>query len=203
MVLPVLLPALAPASRALSLGNLPLAGAALTLVGDLRAAGILGWPEMQFALTEIVPRLVGRAHQDNGRAIEAMVSLARSRVPVDTGRLVNGITGAVEGEYYVMRARAARDEGSADYARFVEFGTQPGRRSRRVEYQALTGFYANPVTGFESGPGVPAPRTRKQYRGHPGTQAQPYFFNSAREVMEKHFMSIERLPAEIGRQLGF
>lgn len=198
MALPV-----AALSRGLTLGNISTAGSALTIVRDLHAAGIIGWPEMRFALTEIAPRLARRMHQSHSKALDEMVSLARSRVPVDTGKLVNGITGQREGDYFVMRARAARDEGSADYARFVEFGTQAGVRHRRVEYQARTGFYSNPVTGFEDGPGESAPRTRKQYRAHPGTQAQPYFYNSAREVMERHFMAVEKLPAEIGQQLGF
>lgn len=174
--------------------------------------GIVNADTVLFAVRNIVPRMMNRAKKVDSDALQAMIDLARSRVPQDTGKLLNGITGAQEGEFFVFRASAVKtrkDGGEgADYARFVEFGTKPGQRGRSVSYQSRAGFYTgtdldasgSPITA----PQAPVqPRRRRQYRGHPGTEAQPFFYNSAREVLEKRAMTYENMPAEVAGELEF
>lgn len=181
-------------------------GSFIALYDAVQHIGILNADVVFFAIRELGPRMAAKVRRIDDSALQEMVSLARSRVPVDTGRLLNGITGETEDEYHVFRASAVRTRASgkqgADYARFVEFGTKPGRRGGKVSYMSLDGFYNGPVTGFEAGPGRGRPRTRRQYRGHPGTPAQPFFYNSAREVMQERFATFETLPVQTGRELG-
>ena len=63
-------------------------------------------------------------------AAQEMVDRMRADVPVDTGRLYNGISWRREDGSYVVEATAASHDRGADYAGFVERGTQPGMRAR-------------------------------------------------------------------------
>jgi hypothetical protein len=92
-------------------------------------------------------------------------------VPRRTSRLAEGITGTEEAGVFVFKAEAQRDAGSADYAPFVERGTRPGARGRVV---------ADP-TAYERRAGI----RRRSRRTHPGTPAQPFFYISAREVLDR------------------
>lgn len=199
-----MIPVVAIARTALSARSV-IAGGAVFYDAAVRT-GFVNADTILLALRQIGPRMARRARAADGSALQEMVNLAKSRAPVDSGRLLNGIEGYTEGEFHVFKASAVRTSStgrdSADYARFVEFGTAAGVRSRSRAYQAQAGFYDNPLTGFEAGPGRPTPRRRRQYRGHPGTRPQPFFYNSAREVMEKRFMTLESLPALAATEEG-
>lgn len=114
--------------------------------------------------------LQGHASGINERALNEMVDLAQSRVAVRTGRLKIGVTGIREGEMFVFSAYARRD-GAEDYAPFVERGTRPGVRGR---------VYSRPAAGSSD------TRQTRARRTHPGTEAQPFFYVSAREVLERY-----------------
>lgn len=142
----------------------------------------------------------------DARAAEAMVLRMRGRVAVDTGRLYAGIgwtrlpDGVIEVKASAVRGRGTRAE-NADYARFVEFGTRPGRRGARVAGTSRVGFFGGDNFGFEER-GRPQGRARKQYRSHPGTPARPFFFNSAREVLAKRAGELTRLADDAVRAAG-
>jgi len=122
-------------------------------------------------LVRVATRMQGHADRIDQRALDEMVELARSRVPRRTGRLAEGISGERDGEVFVFKAEAQRDESSADYGPFVERGTRAGARGRVV---------ADPTT-LELRKGI----RRRARRSHPGTEAQPFFYNSAFDVLAR------------------
>lgn len=124
-----------------------------------------------YRLTRVASGMQASADAIDQRALDEMVALAQSRVPRRTGKLSAGITGEREDDAFVFKAEAQRDASSADYSPYVERGTRPGRRGQVV---------AEP-TSFERRAGI----RRRSRRSHPGTEAQPFFYNSAREVLER------------------
>lgn len=154
-------------------------------------------------------KLAEHAHKADEQAAAAMVDLMKQRVPQDTGRLLNGIGWSWDGDIIEVRASAHRTSSRTgkeqeDYARFVEFGTKAGQRGGSVSYQSQVGAGTPAdVNYFIGEPGSPHPRTRKVYRNHPGTPAQPFFFNSAREVMAKRGIDADRVFAESGQDAGW
>lgn len=171
-------------------------------VGDLVVAG-----------ARFLARAVMRARRADAAALDQMVDLARARVPRDTGRLYNGISGRFEGDVAVFEASAVRISGSgresADYAGFVERGTKAGLRGRsasvadqayftRAEWSAAhPGSGAVPGRQYRSGP------LRRVHHPHPGTTAQPFFFNSAAEVLRDHGDELQAAMAEEAGAAGW
>lgn len=152
-------------------------------------AGNLLSLDLSRALT-IVPTLLRVSHALPGagrrrdeRLARRMTELMRERAARDTGRLQSGITYYFEDGSWVVQASAQRDPSSADYARLVEFGTRAGERRRRITQASREGFFAADPFDTTGRRGRPASRTRRQGRTHPGTDAQPFFFPSAREVL--------------------
>jgi hypothetical protein len=123
-------------------------------------------------------------------AAKEMVERMRADVPYDSGRLFNGIQYFEEDGSYTVEASAINPDknGGEDYAGFVERGTRPGERGRKVAYVADSGYHDLSV---DIGNGAVRPtaatsrRSRLQYRGHPGTPAQPYFYQNAIDVLRK------------------
>lgn len=119
-----------------------------------------------------------------------IVALARSLCPVDDGKLrasIGWTWGAAPSGSMKLAAEtsgeltitvyAGNDE--AFYARWVEFGTQAGSRGDRVaDARRGGGNY-----------------TRKVYRDHPGTAAQPFFYPAFR-------LSKKRVAARTKRAIG-
>lgn len=214
MALPVLAVLRAPVrfyrSARRDLGFSPVAAAGL-LYDINQATGIIGWPEVRLALNSL-PDIIGRkAGEIDNAALQEMIRLARARVPQDTGRLLNNITGAVERQgkqtIYVFRASAVRTarngSESADYARFVEFGTRAGVRGRRIAGPSREGFFTEGAAVDDVRvPGRAVGRARRQYRSHPGTDPQPFFYPSVREVMDRRANQYRALPGQIARQSG-
>lgn len=214
MALPVALALRAPirAYRRLrrDLGFSPVAAAHL-LYDINQATGIIGWPELRLALQSIPDILGRRAKEIDSAALDEMIRIARARVPQDTGRLFNGITGDVEvdGErrIYVFRASAVRTgfDGSqgADYARFVEFGTRAGARGSKIAGPSRVGLISEGGQVDELRvPGRTVGRARRQYRNHPGTDPQPFFYPAVNEVMARRAAQYHALPAQIAREAG-
>ncbi|MCA0401292.1 MAG: hypothetical protein LCH38_10810 [Proteobacteria bacterium] len=142
---------------------------AAEMVGlEVDYTSILKWG---FRLTRAATRMHGAARGVDERALAEMVALAQSRASRRTGRLVAGITGTREGEEMVFRATAQRDASSADYAPFVERGTRAGSRRRNVVTAAR----------FDEASGG---RRRVSY-AHPGTEATPFFYSSAEEILSR------------------
>lgn len=116
-------------------------------------------------LTRVASNMHAKAQGVDANALNEMVSRAKASAPVRSGNLVNGITGEREGEFYVFRASAVGPHDGADYAPFVEFGTRP--HTRPVADDSF----------FEGG------SRRSRRPGHPGTEAQPFFWPAARSVL--------------------
>lgn len=135
---------------------------------EMDAGQVLAWG---VRIVRTASKLQASANAVDQRALDDMVALAQSRVARRTNRLAGGISGERDGEAFVFKAEAQRDPSSADYAPFVERGTRAGVRNRVV---------AEP-TAFELQNGV----RRRARRTHPGTEAQPFFYNSAREILER------------------
>ncbi|SEE59751.1 hypothetical protein SAMN05519104_6672 [Rhizobiales bacterium GAS188] len=131
--------------------------------------GLQGVTDQLFAL---VPKIAIKAARVDHAAMSQMLDLMHNRVPQDTGLLYNGINGHWQGSVGSVTASAQRTGGngklSADYAHFVEFGTKP--------HQVADAAY------FDSSGGH---RSSRATAGHPGTEAQPFFYNSADEVLAK------------------
>lgn len=129
---------------------------------DVDYSSVLRWG---LRLTRVASNMQAQAQGVDARALNEMVTRAKASAPVRSGNLVNGITGEREGEFYVFRASAVGPHDGADYAPFVEFGTRPHQRQVADE------------SYFEGG----ARRSRRP--GHPGTEAQPFFWPAARSVL--------------------
>lgn len=170
-------------------------GTALSV--ESTVSGVLGVPDVQAALLRFAVKLAFKTKKVDADAAAEMVDLMRSRVPRDTGRLYNGIEAHQEDDgTWLVEASAVHPRGSkesADYARFVEFGTAPGTRGDRTSYVADEGFFSTDALGDGRFRGRARARTRKVYRTHAGTPAQPYFFESAREVLEKRGISMQSI----------
>lgn len=136
-----------------------------TLNFNMNPAAVLQWSSR---LIRVANSLQASANGLDRAALDEMVETARASAPVRTGRLREGITGEREGDFFVFRASAVGLTDDADYARFVEFGTRPGRR---VADQAF----------FD------APARASRRKGHPGTEAQPYFWPAVRAVLSRRY----------------
>lgn len=149
--------------------------------GRLGAAGgflsdVAGVAQMIDRLFKVADLLGVGAKDLDADALAEMVDLARARAARDTGLLIAGIAGESDDGFATFMASAARD-GEEDYALFVEKGTRAGVRGQAVAYATSIGQM----------------RRRKQARTHPGTEAQPFFYNSAREVLARRRVAAEDL----------
>jgi HK97 gp10 family phage protein len=87
--------------------------------------GIIGLPTFYGQLAKYAVKLATRSHQVGIDAANEMVDLMKSRVPQDTGALLNGISWEEDDGEFTVSASAISPTGShADYAPFVEYGTQ-------------------------------------------------------------------------------
>lgn len=175
------------------------AGALLALKEDEAFKG-----ELLAAVIRTGFALVRAQREVAADAVDDMLGLMRERVPQDTGLLLSGIDGEIEDGIATVTASAVRDGPSgesADYARFVEFGTRAGTRNRRSPIVADEGYFA--ASPFDEGArGRRVRRQRKSYRTHPGTAPQPFFWPSAREVLARYRTAaaeaaIEAMPSEL------
>ncbi|PNG27006.1 HK97 gp10 family phage protein [Methylocella silvestris] len=158
--------------------------------------GVVGWPDVVQALAKIARKMAAKSAKVDHDALDDMVSLARSRVPVDTGLLLNGITGEVTDEGFEFRASAVHEKASgkpgADYARFVEFGHLTAARRAAAPAVADDAFF--------SGAGAPRARPTK---GQTQVEPQPFFFNSAEEALQKRGLAMDDVIAQSAQEDGW
>lgn len=162
-----------------ALRNAPDQATAVNVGGQL--VGVLGVDYFVDELAQYALILASDAYRVDVDAAEAMVDKMRARVPRDTGRLFNGISYSVDGTTITVTASAVAPRGrwEADYSRLVEFGTQARRQAVEASF-------------FDDSTGAGRPRKRRVAQ-HPGTKPQPFFLNSAREVLverRKHLAEI-------------
>ncbi|GAN52081.1 phage protein, HK97 gp10 family [Methylobacterium sp. ME121] len=129
-------------------------------------AGVVGVDRISGQLAKYAVKLALKGDQASLHAAQEMVELMRSRVPQDSGLLLNGITYRREGGFYVVEAKA--DRGGYDYALAVEAGHHAGGQHADADFFADT-------TG----------RGGRQVRPSQGSDVpgQPYFYGSAREAL--------------------
>ncbi len=135
--------------------------------GRLGLAAYSGVEAFAEAAIKFGLKLAIKSHGVDRDAGEEMAALMRERVPVDSGRLLNGITVREDGDAVVVEASAVR--GDFDYARSIEFGHDVGH-------------------GDPLGP----PRHRRSRAEHGGhAEAEPFFLSSADEVLESRGVAMD------------
>ncbi|KQP36693.1 hypothetical protein [Methylobacterium sp. Leaf100] len=129
-------------------------------------SGIFGVEAVTKQVVQFGVKLALRADNASEQAAREMVDLMRSRVPQDSGLLLNGITYRREGKTWVVEATADRD--GYDYALAVEAGHRAGGT-------VADGNLFADTTG--------AGGRQVRASGPTDVEAQPYFYNSAREAL--------------------
>lgn len=127
---------------------------------EFDGSGILGLARTIGTLSK-VHRALSRGNSPRGdeRVAAEMVDRMKVDVARRTGALAEGITYRFEDGFWVVEAvsHAKRDgKEGADYAPFVEFGTEP-------------------------------------HGGHPGTDAQAFFWQNAKDVLEEYEISLSNM----------
>ncbi|RVU17498.1 HK97 gp10 family phage protein [Methylobacterium oryzihabitans] len=151
------------------LSGLRLIDTVTAMVGIERVTGQLAGAAFKLALKG------DRASED---AAGTMVEAMRARVPVDSGRLLNGIGWRKEGSTVIVEASAVR--GDVNYPRYVEFGHHAGSG------HADAAFFAGQDHAALRGPaGAGASEVRPA----------PFFWGSVRE-------GLAQLRGEAGTLLG-
>ncbi len=87
--------------------------------------GVIGLDRIVGALVKFGVKLVIKSRLADEGAAEDMVGQMRADVPLDSGRLLNGITYEIEDNGTIVVTASAVHPGGDDddYARYVEFGT--------------------------------------------------------------------------------
>lgn len=164
-------------------------------------AGVDGVGQTKAVLHRYSNELVAQLRVMGTTMGQEMVTLARSRVPVRSGLLLSGIT-ALPTKYptiFEFRASAVGPKSPIDYARFVEFGTAGGREGKFREITSQAGIFGDRLDPDRI---HPIRKRRRSRRTHGGSKAKPFFFNSAKEVMDKHRDDLRKCPAKIAESLG-
>lgn len=174
-----------------------IASAGATLFAVKEATGVVGFDDWTGALVRLAPKIATRARRRDSDALDEMVALARSRVKVDTGRLLNGITGETidDGAAREFRASAVHDDRpkpGEDYVHFVEFGTSGGVAGEFHEVATESYFATSPTL-----------RRRRSLRTHPGTPPSPFFYVSADEVLAKRNVDMADICPEVAGADGW
>jgi hypothetical protein len=187
----------------MSLPLFTIARSAFSLYQLNEATGVIGVPDVLAELGKIGLRMELNARRIDRSALDEMVSLAQESAPVDTGRLRVGIEGEETDAYFEFRASAYRVSSSGkdqeDYAHFVEFGTAPGQRGQ----SAAIDERADMFSGTRSSAFVTGRRQRRQYRGHPGTEAQPFFYPAVDEALARRGREMDDVIPDAAREGGW
>lgn len=181
---------------------LTIARSAFRLYELNQATGLIGYDDVRNALIRIAAKLAVKSRRIDRGALDDMVARARELVPQDTGLLYSGITGEETDAYFEFRASARRVTASGksqeDYARFVEFGTAAGIRGASAEIDERSDLYDGTRTSaFVTG------SRRRQYRSHPGTQPQPFFYPAADEALARRALDMDDVIAGAAQEDGW
>ena len=171
-----------------------------------RAIGVFGGEEFRRSMTRFGDGLSTRAFELDAEAAAEMVDLMQGRVAQRTGLLLSGIASHQAGEVWTVTASAQKYSNTKDYAKDVEFGTAAGFRGRAV---AGSDYYEKAYSGRRGSLNERTGRRRRvndarrrSARSHPGTDAQPYFLNSAAEVLRKRNSEMSDLIEDLGDEEG-
>jgi hypothetical protein len=161
---------------------------------QLLGVALIGLDVLQDRTFKIARFVAGRLRVKDQAAAQDMVDRMRRDMPYDRGDLYNGTRYWEDEGEYVVQASGVRVAGNgneqADHAGFVEHGTQPGVRGRKTV--AGADYFAS-TAGLGDGSYRPTGRRRLQYRSHPGTPAQPFFYDNARAVLEERGLDAEEI----------
>lgn len=190
----------------MSLPIFTIARSAFTLYEINQATGVLGFDDFTAALGKIAVKMALKAHRIDRDTLDEMISLAQERVVRDTGRLYSGIEGEETDTFFEFRASARRvaanGKDQEDYAHHVEFGTAAGVRGESASIDER----ANLFSGTRTSAFVTGRRARRQYRSHPGTDPQPFFYSAADEALARRVLDMSDVipdaASEDGWELG-
>ena len=186
---------------------LTLARAGFALWSAQEATGVVGWDEVATSFGKILAKMAWKHRHHDSDALSQMIDEARANVPVDSGLLLNGITGEQHDDICVFMASAVRTvngKQTEDYAHFVEFGTAAGQRGASISYGSREGLFSLPPEATSAFPtSNRTPRRRRQYREHPGTEAQPFFYPAAEQVLGQRMREAESWGPDAGREEGW
>lgn len=146
-------------------------------------AEIVGVERITGQIVKYAVNLALKSDAASEEAAREMVELMRSRVPVDTGLLLSGITYRREGNMWVVEASADKD--GYDYALAVEAGHRAGGHADADFFEDTTGRGGRQVS---SGPTE--------------VEAQPYFYNSAREALAEWRANLGQASGGAAREAG-
>lgn len=165
---------------------------------QLFGLALLGLDLLQDRTFKIARFVEKRMRATDRDVAQEMVDRMRRDVPVDRGDLYNGIRYWEDDGSFVVQASGVRltkaGVANADHAGFVEHGTRAGERRRSVRYVADSNYHdltAGLGFGGVRETGTLRSRRRLQYRGHPGTDAQPFFYDNARDVLAERAIAAE------------
>ena len=161
---------------------------------------VIGFEATLVSLAVFIDVMTWRAVLRDQQMAEDMVKLMKSRVPDKTGRLLNGISWRQLGNIFEVRASAHRSSGAEtaqeDYATFVEHGTHPSKGgSDRIGggLAVNNGFFARAASS-------PHPSGT---RAHAATPAEPFFYNSAAEIMAQRGVAANAVVTNSARDADF
>lgn len=198
-----MLPALVAGEAAFAAG-----ASSFALFDPTENTGFLGWGDVALSLGKLVVRVETRSHLSDASALDEMITIARGLVAVDTGLLLSGITGEDLGDgFFEFRASAVRETASgkesADYARYVEFGTRAGEAGVFAPITAHEGFFASDQRWSLGARGAAVEKRRRSRRTHGGTQPRPFFFPAANQVLARREQSMAALPYDAASEDGW
>lgn len=148
--------------------------------------GVIGFERFLQALFRYGLKLVIKSRLVDQRIGDEMVDNMKSRVPVDSGALLNGITVDKSSDLITVSASSVHGE---DYAPFVEYGTGDNGKVADDSF-------------FEDGTSAGVP-LHSGGRHHAATPPEPFFWQSAREGLAAHRQSLDEAINETTHEEGF
>lgn len=165
---------------------------AWTLGGNV--VGVLGTERVIRALVTYGVKLALKSRKVDADAGNEMVAAMKASVPVDSGRLLNGITVTDEDGLITVEASGVNPRDDWDYARVVEFGRHAGGAV------ADESFFAD---GSQAGAGAARRRPSRGRSGGRGEDPQPFFWPNAREVLATRDLKVSDVADQAAREEGF
>lgn len=157
-------------------------------------AGLIGYWPLQEALKDLSEELASRAKLIEEETLLEMIWGARLLAPHDTGLLHSGIVGENHDGVFEFSAFAQHKKANgklgADYAPFVEYGTEP--------------HFQRSATPEDSSAFASARRRRlgKKYQ-HPGADPEPFFWPAVDFALAGRRRKFDDVIEESAKATGF